>query len=137
VLSSDILEIPRGYDGVDWQYFVATHNRNYVGEGYINNTMSGEYVAYNASGHPVAAGSDVPIDFVGGYFGLAWMASEGEVLTVKAWRQDKVVYEDQFELSSLGPVYFDADYRGVTRVEFGTKHFWQFVCDNLEFGFAK
>lgn len=135
--SGAIAEIPNGYDGIDWQYFVVTHNRNYAGEGYINNTMSGEYLAYNASGHPIAIESKTGIDFVGGYFGLAWLNSEGEIVTVRAWRQDKVAYEDEFELSSLGPVRFDADYRGVTRVEFATKHFWQFVFDDLEFGFAK
>lgn len=137
VVAADIMEIPRGYDGIGWKHFVATHNRTYTGEGYINNTMSGEYLAYNSSGHPIAAESDSPIDFVGGYFGLGWLKSEGEILVVKAWRQDKLVYQDQFELSALGPVNFDADYRGVTRVEFASKHFWQFVADDLTFGFAK
>jgi hypothetical protein len=137
VTSSDIFEIPMGYEGVGWRNFVATHNRNYAGEGYINSTTSGEYVAYNASGHPIAVTNNPPVDFVGGYFGLAWLSSEGETLTVRGWRDNELVYEDEIPLSSLGPVYFDADFRGITRMELATRHFWQFVCDDLEFAFSE
>jgi hypothetical protein len=137
VTSSDIYEIPQGYDGVGWRYFVATHNRNYAGEGYINSTISGEYVAYNASGHPIAITNSPPVDFVGGYFGLAWLNSEGETLLIRGWRNDELIYEDEIPLSSLGPVYFSADFRSVTRIELASRHYWQFVCDDLTFRFMR
>lgn len=129
--TESIQEIPVGYGGLGWQNWVVTHNRNYKGEGYINTTMSGDFIAYNSSGHPVKIFSDNPFDFVGGYFGVAWAKAEGEVLKIRAWRNEDLAYEDSLQLSMLGPVYFDANYHAVTRMEFVTQHFWQFVCDDL------
>jgi len=129
-----VAEIPSGIGGVGWRNWVAAHNRNYDGEGYVNGTISGEFVAYNSSGHPAEITSDVPFDFIGGYFGIAWMRAEGEGLQVTGWRGDDVAYQDRIDLSSLGSVYFAADYREVTRIEFATEHYWQFVADDLSFG---
>ncbi len=42
---------------------------------YRRSRTSGEFVAYNSSGHPAAISSDEPFDFVGGYFGVAWLQS--------------------------------------------------------------
>src|SRR5262245_9546123 len=132
IQTTAVLEIPSGYGGVGWQNWVITHNRTYSGEGYINSTVSGEYVAYNSSGNPVKITSDKAFDFEGGFFGMAWSQSEGETLTVKAWRADELVHEDKLILSALGPLYFAAGYRNITRVEFATRHFWQFVADDLQ-----
>ena len=133
--TQSIKEIPYEYGGVDWRNWVATHNLTYGGEGYVNNTISGEYVAYNSSGHPVKVFSDQPFDFVGGYFGVAWGIAEGETLRVEAWRGAELAYQDELELSALGPVYFDADYKNVSLVRFSTLHYWQFVCDDITFAF--
>jgi len=38
-------------------------------------------------------------------------------------------------LSAFEPVWFDADFRGVTRIELSTRHYWQFVTDDLTFAF--
>jgi hypothetical protein len=135
--SAAVAKIPHGYEGIGWNYFVVTHNRTYSGEGYINNTNSGEYVAYNGSGHPVSITTEKPIDFIGSYVGVAWRQAEGERLMVTGWRNARIVYRDEIELSSMGPVYFAADYRGVTRVDFATRHFWQAVFDDMSFGFPK
>jgi hypothetical protein len=129
-----VQKIPSGYERVNWHNWVNTHNRFYNGEGYINGTMSGEYVAYNGSGHPAAIDSAEPFDFVGGFFSVAWSAVEGETLHVKAWRGETLVHEDQLALSAMGPVYFDAGYTGLTRLELRTEHFWQFVADDLRLG---
>jgi hypothetical protein len=129
-----VLEIPVGYGHLGWRNWVATHNLKYGGGGYVNTTVSGEFVAYNSSGHPVRIYRDKPFDFRGGYFGVAWKEAEGETLTIKGWRNDQLIYEDSLQLSTLGPVYFDADYRAVTRLEFATLHYWQFVCDDLSIG---
>lgn len=133
LLASDSLtKIPLDYHGLGWHNVVAIHNR-FSGQGYINNTMSGEFVAYTSSGHPSTVDSDVPFDFVGTYVGLAWARAEGETLRVRAWRGDQLVHDDALTLSSYGPVYFAADYRAITRLEFSTDHYWQAVLDDLHF----
>ena len=134
VVTVGIKEIPFGYHGLNWHNWVATYHKFYDGEGYVNTTMSGEFVAYNSSGHPVKISRERPFDFVGGYFGSAWLhQAEGETLRVKAWRNDALAYDESIKLSALGPVYFSANFRNVTRLEFATHHYWQFVCDDLEF----
>ena len=133
-----IKEIPFGYHGLSWHNWVATHHKFYDGEGYVNTTMSGEFVAYNSSGHPVKISRDRPFDFVGGYFGSAWLSqAEGETLRVTGWRDDTLAYDENITLSALGPIYFSANFRNITRLEFATHHYWQFVCDDLEFDLTK
>ncbi len=129
-----VAEIPSSLGGVGWRNWVAAHNRVYSGEGYVNSTISGEFVGYNSSGHPAEIFSDTPFDFLGGYFGAAWRRAHGEELQVTGWRGDSLVYRDRIKLSVLGPVYFSAQYRGVTRIEFATEHYWQFVAEDLSFG---
>jgi hypothetical protein len=133
--SAGILEIPFGYAGLNWHNWVATHHKHYSGEGYVNTTTSGEFVAYNSSGHPVRITRDHPFDFIGGYFGSAWLRAEGETLIVRGWRGDILAYDEEISLSALGPVYFSANFEGVTRLEFETEHYWQFVADDMQFSF--
>lgn len=135
ITTRSILELPGGYGDVSWRNWVVTHNQYYGGQGYVNNTVSGEFVVYNSSGHPAELFDEKPFDFVGGYFGVAWIAAEGETLLVEGWRGDKIVYSDEFELSALGPVYFDAKYSDVTLLKFSTLHYWQFVSDDITIGF--
>jgi hypothetical protein len=126
-----VAEVPSGIGGVGWSNWVVAHNLHYGGEGYVNGTMSGEYVAYNGSGHPAEIHNEEPFDLVGGYFAAAWSRAEGETLQVTAWRGDDVIYQDQMKLSALGPFYFSADYHDVTRVQFSSEHYWQFVADDI------
>jgi hypothetical protein len=135
IANESVAKIPSGYAGLNWHNWVVTHNRTYGGDGYINGTMSGEYVAYNGSGHPVSIDSENPFHFVGGYFTSAWADAEGETLHVEGWRGEQLVYEDEIRLSALGPVFFAADYRDLTRLEFFTEHYWQVVADDLVFAF--
>lgn len=133
ISSESVAKIPSGYLGLNWHNWVVTHNRTYSGEGYINGTISGEYIAYNGSGHPTSIDSKQPFDFIGGYFTGAWAAAEGEMLNVKAWNGDTLAHEDRIRLSALGPVYFAAEYRNITRLELSTDHYWQVVADDLVF----
>ncbi|WP_421950505.1 hypothetical protein [Pelagibacterium sp.] len=132
-VGDQLMKVPNGYGGLHWENWVATHGRFYEGEGYINTMMSGEYVAYTSSGHPTAIAGDQPFDFIGGYFGVAWSSAEGETLHIRAWRGDTLVHDDEFALSAYGPVYFAADYKSITRLEFSTEHYWQAVADDLRF----
>lgn len=131
---SYIEKLAPGYAGLGWDYLLAVDNQFYEGPGYVNGLVSGAMVAYNSSGHPATLYALAPgghFDFLGGYFATAWPQSEGEVVTARAFRDGRLVAEDRLTLSHLGPVYFQADYLGVSRVEFTTEHYWQFVVDDL------
>lgn len=123
-------KIPSGFAGVHWEGVNALKKTYYRrGVGYLNTAMEGNYVAYNTSGHPVAIELEDGFDFSGAYFGVGWPWAEGEELILKAWRDDEQVARDVIELSSYGPVWFDADYRAITRLELSTRNYWQFVMD--------
>lgn len=131
--SEGVLKIPSGYVGLNWSNFVMTHQKFYEPAGYRNGVLSGEFLAYNGSGHPAAISRDRPFDFVGGYFGVSTLRAEGETLIITGWHDDREIYRESLPLSALGPVFLAADFRDVTRVEFATEHYWQFTTDNLAF----
>jgi hypothetical protein len=133
LVTHEITKIPSGYHGLNWQNFVAAYWKFYEPEGYRNTLMSGTFVAYNGSGQPAVVWSDTPFDFVGGYIGLGSLAAQGETLNILAWRGDELVHQDQLTLSALGPVYYQADFNGVTRVQFQAAHYWQAIFDDLDF----
>ncbi len=132
--TSDTLhEIPQGYAGLNWRNWVATHQKLYKSPGMINGTVSAEYFAYNSSGHPASIWSDRPFDLSGVYVGVAWPKAEAHDIEIKAWQGDRLVHADRLRGQTAGPVYFDADYRDVTRVEVSSAAYWQVVIDDLEF----
>jgi hypothetical protein len=135
--SDTLYELPYGYAGLNWINWISTHQKFYKGAGYINATVSSEYMAYNSSGHPAIVFSDEPFDFVGTYIGVAWPDAEKHEIVVKGLRNDELVYEDKFRGSTAGAVYFDADYRNVTRIEFSSAANWQLVIDDAEFRTGK
>ncbi|BCM18916.1 SdrD B-like domain-containing protein [Mesorhizobium sp. J8] len=131
--SPGVFEVPSGYGGLGWYNLVAMHQRFTDGPGYVNTTMSGEFIAYNSSGHPAQVFSDKPFDFTGAYFGAGWDDAEGETLILKAWRGDESAYDDRLVLSANGLVYFAADYRRITRLEIRTQHYWQAAIDDFAY----
>ena len=136
---SFIEKLPGGYAGLDWDYLLAVDNQYYKGPGYVNGNVSGALVAYNSSGHPVTIRAEQPgarFDFVGGYFAAAWDNAEGETLHLRAWRDDDLAAETALTLSHLAPVYLQADFTAITRLEISTEHYWQFVADDLHFRVA-
>lgn len=135
VTKSVITKMPNGVGELNWTNLIVTDNEFYGGEGYINNTVSGKYVAYNTSGYPVTIFHKDGFDFYGGYFGVAWLTAEGETMEVRAWQNDFLVADEKYELSALGPFRFDAGYHNITRLELSTLHYWQFVMDDFQFGF--
>lgn len=133
ITEAAISKIPMQDNEMQWINMIAVENAIYRGDGYINNTVSGNYIGYNTSGYPVTIQRSKPFDFVGGYFGVAWPEGEGESLVAKAWRDDQLVSTDSFSLSAYGPVWFQADYISITRLELSTDHYWQFVADDFKF----
>lgn len=132
---SVIEKIPNGHRGLNWDYLLAVHNQEYAGPGYVNGRMSGHAVAYNSSGHPVtiAAPKGQLFDFVGGFFSVAWHNAHGEILELEAFRGEQRVARHETKLSYLGPVWVDAELRGIDRLVLTTRHYWQFVADDLKF----
>jgi hypothetical protein len=133
---SFIEKLAWGYQGLDWDYLLAVENQYYKGPGYVNGLMSGEFVAYNSSGHPVtvqAMEEGDSFDFVGGYFSAGWHNAEGETLRVRAFRGEEEVAATTLRLSHLAPVYLQAGFRRITRLHFETAHYWQVVMDDLVF----
>ncbi|MEM1402509.1 MAG: hypothetical protein AAGG55_04210 [Pseudomonadota bacterium] len=131
---SFIDKIPNGYQGLEWNYLLAVDNQYYKGPGYVNGLRSGANVAYNSSGHPVtiSAIEGESFNFHGGFFSVAWLNAEGEVLGVRAWRGEELVYEDKLSLSHLHPTFYQAELRDITKLELATDHYWQFVVDDLQ-----
>ena len=126
-----ILEMPSGYGGLDWRNWIAVHNRFYEGEGYVNGTRSGEFVAYNSSGTPATISRNLPFDFLGAAVTAAWpRGREGDVV-VRAWSGDELRYSDRFAITPAGGLEFAAEYLAVTRVEFSHEVFERIVIDDL------
>lgn len=128
-----LIRMPDRHSDLEWSNLAVTRNDTYLGIGYLNNTVSGRYVGYNSSGYPAAMEHKDGFDFIGGYFGASWRQAEGEWLEVRAWRDDELVSEESFRLSAYGPFWFDADYRDITRIKFSTRHYWQFVMDDIRY----
>lgn len=132
-------KLPRGYRGLGFDYLLAVDNQHYQGPGYVNLLMGGRGVGYNSSGYPVTITHEQPgelFDFAGGWFAVAWPAAEGERLLLEGWRQGERIYSDSLALSHLGPVWVQADFRRIDELRLGTRHYWQFVTDNLLFGLS-
>jgi hypothetical protein len=128
---SDIYKVPNGTAGLGWRNAVIVHNELYGGEGYVNCTISGNYVAYSSSGYPVELYDERGFDFVGAYLGVAWLRAEGETLDVSAWRNNVLVARDSVRLSALGPIWLHADYRSITRLQLKARHYWQVIMDDI------
>ena len=109
--SGTLLEIPNGYEGLNWRNWVATHQKFYEGNSFVNLNTSGEYVAYTSSGHPATISSPKLFDFVGACVGVAWSEGEQHDIVVKAWRNESEVYRIASGRRTAGPIYFDADYQ--------------------------
>lgn len=129
--SDTLYEVPRGYAGLDWYNWVATHQKMYKSDGMINGTTSSEYFAYNSSGHPATISRAQPFDLAGTHIGVAWPNAERFDIEVRAWRGTDLAYTDRLRGRVAGPVYFDADYRGITRIEMRSLGYWQVVLDDL------
>jgi len=129
--SDTLCEIPNRYEGFDWRNWVATHQKFYEANGFMNATTSFEYSAYTSSGHPATLSSPTMFDFVGVFVTSVWPEGGHHDIIVKAWRNDTEAYHDRFRATTAGPIYFDADYRSVTRIEFSSAGYWQIALDDL------
>lgn len=129
--SDTLLEVPNGYAGVNWRNWVATHSKLYGANGYMNGTVSAEYVAYNSSGHPATISADRPFDLDGAFVSIAFTDAKRHDIRIRAWRGSTLVHEDRIRATPEGPLYFAAGYRDITQVEFASTGYWQVVIDDV------
>lgn len=132
-VSDALFEIPSGYGGLNWRNWISVHNRFYKGSGYVNATVSSEYIAYNSSGTPGEMWSDEPFDFIGTYLGAAWPRGEEKDVVIQGFRGDELVYEDRLRIYRAGPVYFSANYNGITRLVINSEMYERVPIDNFSF----
>ena len=132
-ISDTLYEVPNGYGDLHWTNWIATHHKFYSGAGYINATVSSEFIAYNSSGHPGDIWSEEGFDFAGVHLAVAWNNAEPHDVVIRAWRGDEMVYEDRVRGAVSGPFYFDADYQNITRLEFSHEACWQIILDDFEY----
>lgn len=133
ITTNTVYEIPNGYHGLQWKNWLVTHNLFYQGAGYVNATVSSEFLAYNSSGHPARIARDQPFDFEGSYIGVAWSRAKRGRVHIKGYRGGTLVYHDQLQLDPRAPVYFHARYRDVTAVEIYSDLYWQVLLDDSRF----
>lgn len=133
ITNTEVRKMPTRYAGLKWEGMIITRKDTYGGDGYINNAVSGNYIAYGSSGYPVTIEHEGGFDFIGGYFGVAWQKGESEALEIKAWSHGALIASDRIQLSALGPIWFAPRYCNITRLRIATEHYWQFVADDLAF----
>ncbi len=132
-VSDTLYEIPSGYGGLYWWNWIATHHKFYRGNGYVNATVSSEYIAYNSSGHPGTMWSEegTTFDFVGTYISVAWPRAEKDFIYLKAWKGDKLAHSDKLRLETSGSIYFQANYRGISKLELTSGNYERIVLDDF------
>lgn len=111
--------IPAGYAGLTWENFAVGDGVNYWANpsGYQNGVVSGNNVAFNEYADP-AQFSGQPFNFKGAYLTGAW--NDGLNVAVEGYRGGTVVYDQTVTVNTSGPTWFNADYRGVDTVRFGS-----------------
>lgn len=132
--SENIQEVASGHGGVNWHNWVAAHRKFYQGWGYVNGTVSGQFSAYNSSGHPARIWSDGRFDFIGGFFSVAWPRAMRDPVRIQAIRDGEVVAEDAFRASNLLPIWFDAGWADIDEIRISHDLYWQVVVDDMRFG---
>lgn len=128
--SENIMEVPAA-NGFVWHNLIAAHNQFYGGWGYVNGTISGEFSGYNSSGHPVTLKSEETFDFHGAFVSVAWPSATEHPVRFKAFRGETLVAEEAFHASNLRPLWFDARWSAIDRLEILHDTYWQVVLDDI------
>ena len=128
--SQNITELP-SFDGFLFHNFVVAHRIFYGGWGYVNGTLSGEFSAYNSSGHPATIRSERPFELRSLSLGVAWPAGQQGTIVFTALRDGKVVAREAVSGSNLRPIRFEPRWSGIDTVIIGHSDYWQFVIDDL------
>jgi hypothetical protein len=125
-------ETPSGYGGFNWQYWITTQEKFYSLAGHLNNTVSGDYMAYSSSGHPAVISLPEPFDFVGSHIAVSHEAAESGDVILEGYLGGKLIHTERLRLRIDGPVRLEADWRGIDRLVMRHEHFWHVVIDDIE-----
>jgi hypothetical protein len=125
-------KIPSGYAGLNW-FNLNAISRDFAtsNDGYVNGNTSGDHVAYTSSGNPAELWSEQPFGFHSVMISSAWLTAEGETAKIESWRGDVLAAVDEIVVSALTPVHYAPMLKGITRIRFSSKHYWQLVIDDL------
>jgi hypothetical protein len=121
--------IPVGYEGFNWDNFYTLHQSYRPGSGYDTGVVSGEWVAYNASGE-MAALSDEDFNLESGYFTSAWY-NDNEI-TIRGYQDGVEVATQVFTVGTTGPtlINFKDGFDGIDRATFSSSN-EHFALDDL------
>lgn len=110
--------IPTGYGGLTWDNFWVVNgsvDARFVGTGYANGSVSGDYVAFNNIGDPAAVRGD-SFTFDSAYFTSAWRT--GLTLEIGGWRGTTQLFATELVLNPTAPAFFSAGWSSLDRLTF-------------------
>jgi hypothetical protein len=122
--------IPNGYGGLDWTNMYVLSRGTHSGSGYDTGIVSGDWVGYNGFGGLAVTSSAGDFDFNGAYFTSAWY--DDNVLTIKAFDDDILVFITTAAINTKGPQWITANFTSIDRLEFSTSN-WQVAIDDFTY----
>ncbi len=131
ITSQNIVELP-SFDGFRFHNFVVAHHKFYNGWGYVNATVSGEFAAYNSSGHPARITSDRPFGLARVFLAAAWPDGAAYPVEITALRDGAVVATELVTISHLSPVLFEPRWADIDTLVIRHSAYWQVVMDDME-----
>lgn len=105
------------YGGLSWHNFQLAYgpHESYVGNGYDNGRVSGQYTAFNALGNPAAI-TGGSMTFNSAYFTSAW--NTGLNLNIGGWNGTTQLFATTLVLNTAAPIRFIANWSGIDRLTF-------------------
>jgi hypothetical protein len=133
--------ISNGYGGLNWNNMEVVNVTTVPNSGYINSTISGTNVAFNASGNPASIASNTAFDFNSAYLTGAW--NDGLSIQVNALLAGVTKYSRTVVVNTTAAQLFNFDFVGIDQLQFssfgGTRNSTfngsgnQFAMDNFVF----
>ena len=108
--------IPAGYGGLGWSRFWVDEPFDTEDSGYARGRVSGDSVAFNASGDPATFFNGTPFDFVSTYLTAAF--NTGLNITVEGFLGRNLLYTQTVVVDDQAPTLFTFNYQGVDSVRF-------------------
>lgn len=113
---TDRNSITNGYGGLSWNNFSALDTSSYTASGYVNGTVSGNMVAYNAYGQPASITSLTAFTLNSAFFTGAW----NNGLTIHVTGSGATNYATDIVVSTTTPTNYVFNWTGLTSVNFST-----------------
>lgn len=89
--------------GFSWNNFGVLNTSTYQPSGYVNGTVSGNYVAYNSFANPASLSSFSSFVFNGAYFTGAW--NNGLSITVNGFLGGVQTLSETFQVNTNAPLW--------------------------------